>query len=73
MSVAAWSRAALRVIDTHTGDSGSCFVIDAEKGLLWSCAHVMRKSGNPMTKIGELYYIGMHPQEGQEVLSLIHI
>jgi serine/threonine protein kinase/S1-C subfamily serine protease len=53
-SVSTWQRAVLAVKKLSTDSvEGSCFVIDASRGLLWTCSHVVGES------VGQKWQIGM--------------
>ena len=48
-------------VRTGTGSTGTCFVIDAQRGLLWTCSHVVGQT------LGSLVRIGMAPAELQPI------
>ena len=62
-AVSAWSRAALAVRGVANEDRavGSCFVIDAQRGLLWTCSHIVG------TGVGQTRQVGAAPAPGQRI------
>ena len=64
-AISLWQRAVLRVHVPATpllpAKKGSCFVIDAQRGLLWTCSHVVGQV------LGTSVRIGMAPDAGQPV------
>ena len=56
-----WQRAVLRVKAVHSNITGSCFVIDADCGLLWTCSHVVGEV------VGQMCLIGMAAAPGQPI------
>ena len=63
--IAAWQRAVLAVKFQHNQRvKGSCFVIDAQRGLLWSCSHVVGQ------QVGQTWQVGAAPAPGQPLVWL---
>ena len=61
-AIQAWERAVCAVKSaTSQRAIGSCFVIDAQRGLLWSCSHVVGED------IGRPWQIGMASATGQPI------
>ena len=62
-AVSIWQRAVLAVKHPTVGNNrvdGSCFVIDAEQGLLWTCSHVT-------PTVGQVRQIGMAAAPGKPI------
>ena len=61
-SVSVWQHAVLAVkyLSANRAE-GSCFVIDADRGLLWTCAHVT-------PTVGQTRQIGMAAAPGQPIV-----
>lgn len=57
-----WKRGVLAVATSKGILNGSCFVIDAEKGLLWTAAHVLGEE--PKKLVGQHRNIGMPVVDG---------
>ena len=53
-----WQRAVLRVHCAATRLYGSCFVIDAQCGLLWTCSHVVGQVPGTSVRIGAAPDVG---------------
>ena len=63
--IGAWQRAVLAVKNQHSLRAiGSCFVIDAQRGLLWSCSHVVGQ------QVGQTWQVGAAPPSGQPLVWL---
>ena len=63
-----WKRGVLAVATLSSGGDwlyGTCFVIDAEKGLLWTAAHVLGEEC--INSVGELRHIGMPAVDGAAI------
>ena len=64
-SVSIWQRAVLAVKSLDSGRArgfGTCFVIDADRGLLWTCSQVAGQV------VGQMRQIGMAAAPGQPVV-----
>ena len=62
-SVSIWQRAVLAVKSLDSGRAvGTCFVIDADRGLLWTCSQVAGQV------VGQVRQIGMAAAPGQPIV-----
>ena len=64
-AISEWQRAVCAVKfknPTSEGVEGSCFVIDAQRGLLWTCSHVVGQL------VGETRQLGTSPAAGAPVV-----
>ena len=57
-AISEWQRAVLRVHCAATDQFGSCFVIDAQRGLLWTCSHVVGQVPDTLVQIGAAPDVG---------------
>ena len=65
-SISEWQRAVLAIKQQGITQAvaGSCFVIDAHNGLLWTCSHVVGQA------IGTVWQLGMATAPGQQITWL---